>query len=253
MKTGSSHSSKAHDRETMKPFEPTPGRFYAAPRIDCLRKTFQRLLAPSSYLEDVFTEIYREKHWGDGESASGTGSGPEGSARVRALLPALLRTLGGRSLLDVPCGDFHWMRMLDLQLDSYVGADIVRELIERNTQLYAGPSRRFVVLDLTKNRLPAVDVILCRDGLGHLSNRDSLRAIRNIQHSGSRCLMATTFPQLDRNRDICSGQWRPMNLQLAPFHFPPPLALHVEESLRDAGYPSDKALGIWSIADLAAR
>lgn len=237
----------------MRPAEPTPCRFYSAPRADSLRRTLKRLLSPSSYLKDVFTEIYRGKHWVKGESVSGPGSGLEGSARIRALLSPLLRTLGARSLLDVPCGDCNWIRMLDLQLESYIGGDIVRELIDRNSRLYGHASRRFMVLDLTTSSLPVADVILCRDGLSHLSNRDSLRAVLNIKRSGARYLLATTFPQLDRNRDICSGQWRPMNLQLAPFHFPPPLAIHVEESLRDAGYPSDKALGIWSIADLAAR
>jgi hypothetical protein len=34
-----------------------------------------------------------------------------------------------KSLLDIPCGDFHWMRRVNLQGLSYVGADIVRELI----------------------------------------------------------------------------------------------------------------------------
>ena len=37
-----------------------------------------------------------------------------------------------KSILDIPCGDFYWMKGLDLKNINYVGADIVAPLIKKN-------------------------------------------------------------------------------------------------------------------------
>jgi hypothetical protein len=38
-------------------------------------------------------------------------------------------------LLDIPCGDFNWMKLLNLGVD-YIGADIVGELIAENRRRF---------------------------------------------------------------------------------------------------------------------
>ena len=69
-------------------------------------------------------------------------------------LPALVKELGVRSLLDAPCGDFNWMRHVDLDGVEYTGGDVVPELVARNRELYGAAGRRFVTLDLTRDPLP---------------------------------------------------------------------------------------------------
>lgn len=192
----------------------------------------------------VFSRIYMQNHWGDAESVSGTGSNREQTTAIRAALPALLTSLGG-SILDVPCGDFHWQLEAIPPTIRYIGGDIVPELIERNRAAYA--SRDFRVIDLIKDDLPASDVLLVRDCLVHLSFSDATRAIENIRKSNVRYLLATTFVDRTFNEDIPTGAWRPLNMQLAPFNFPSPLQL-VDE--RCTGNFSDKALGVWRISDL---
>jgi hypothetical protein len=190
---------------------------------------------------EVFTRIHRDNAWGNAESRSGAGSTLAYTESLRAELPALLRRLEVRTLLDLPCGDFHWLRHLDLGLDRYIGGDIVPALIDRLRRDCAAPGREFQVLDLIQDPLPAADALLCRDCLVHLSNRDALAALANIRRGRARWLIATTFPEVTKNRDIATGQFRPVNLCLPPFNLPPPV-----ESIRDtAASHLDRWLGVW--------
>jgi SAM-dependent methyltransferase len=197
-------------------------------------------------LTEVFTTILRENVWGSAETPSGLGSELEATAAVRHALPDLMRRHGVRSVLDIPCGDGRWMA--ELALDGYVGADIVAELIERNRQL--SPGRRFEVLDLTKDPLPRVDLVFCRDCLVHLSYINIGSAIANLQASGSRLLLATTFPGRGGNVDIADGDWRPLDFQDDPFRWPEPLELLNEHCREEGGAYLDKSLGLWRISDL---
>jgi hypothetical protein len=187
--------------------------------------------------------------WRSGESRSGPGSSLAETEVIRARLPQLVASLGVRSMLDIPCGDLHWIREIDLPLESYIGADIVTGIIDANTARFASPQRSFVRLDLRTDPLPRVDLVLCRDCLDHLSVDDVSSALSNIVRSGSAYLLATTYPQRDENPDIRTGDWRPLNLQREPFSLPQPLEL-INESSRKPGYP-DKSLGLWRVSDLA--
>lgn len=198
----------------------------------------------------VFTRIYTKRRW-KGESASGAGSSLEQTQAVREALPGLLRELEVSSLLDIPCGDLHWIKEVDLGKTDYIGADIVRPLIERNRQLFNGSGRRFETANLIADPLPAADAVLCRDCLVHLSHKDVLAALRNIKKSGARWLITTTYTSNNRqNVDILTGQWRAINLQLPPFNLPEPAKLIDEKCTEGDGSFTDKFLGVWRVADL---
>lgn len=162
---------------------------------------------------------------------------------IRRVLPDLLQRVGARSLLDAPCGDFNWMQHVDLSGVDYLGADVVPDLIARNQQEHGGGARRFELLDVTRDPLPRVDVILCRDCLTHLSFEDIRATLRNFQRSGSRFLLATTH-SVAEHHDIATGEFRMVNLQLPPIGLPPPTELVVE----DAGLR--KCLGLWALPHL---
>jgi hypothetical protein len=195
-------------------------------------------------LRNIFTDIYRSNFWADAESVSGRGSTIARTEVIRASLPVLLESVGAKTLLDAPCGDFNWMRYVDLSGIEYIGADVVLELIARNRRLFETESRSFVVLDITRDPLPAVDVILCRDCLIHLSSRHVRDTIANFKKSNSRFLLATTHVTVRENTDIQSGDRRPINLELPPFNFPPPLQSITEDA--EVG----KHLGLWSLATI---
>jgi hypothetical protein len=104
---------------------------------------------------------------------------------------------------------------------------------------------------VAKDSLPAVDMVFCRDLLVHLSYADAFAALRNLRASGSTYLFTTTFTRRSRNFDIpTTGEWRPLNLQLAPFGFSEPLTLINEKCTEGDGSWSDKGLGLWRISDL---
>lgn len=200
--------------------------------------------------EAVFAEIVTENKWGGTESVSGPGSSLEQTAAIREALPKVLAGLAAKSLLDLPCGDHHWMSAVDLSGVEYIGADIVGELIDRNRA--AHPGRRFERLDLLADELPRADVVLVRDCLVHLPFADVLRALRAIVASGSEWLLTTTFPGRV-NHDIALGEWRPLDLTAAPFGLPAPTRLINEGCTEQAGRFADKSLGLWRVADLARQ
>lgn len=231
----------------------------------------------------VFRHIYRNKTWGDAESVSGPGSELGETRKVREVLPALLRELGVKSMLDAPCGDWNWMKTIDLSGIDYIGAEVVPELVERNTRLYGlgpvpqaamgssagdsiarmresrapgaaatGGSRRFIIADITKDPLPRVDLILCRDCLVHLSNKLARAAIDNFRRSGGTWLLTTTYPGAlpgdGANRDIATGQFRMVDLTRPPFDMPPPERVINEESAEGGAH---KSLGLWRLGSSA--
>ena len=97
---------------------------------------------------------------------------------------------------------------------------------------------------------PAVDLILCRGCLVHFSFDDIARAVRAICASGSRLLLTTTFRARTANLPAKTGQWRPLNLEIAPLNWPPPIALIPEGCTENDGAFADKVLGLWRIDDL---
>lgn len=203
--------------------------------------------------ETVFRSFFRQNSWGSGESVSGAGSEFANTRVIAARLPALWSELRINKVLDLPCGDFHWMRTVDLSRVDYTGADIVAELVRSNNAAYASERIRFLRLDLVRDRLPRADFIMCRDCLVHLSYHDIFSGLRNICASGAKFLFTTTFPARSVNIDIPAGAWRPLNLQAAPFLLPTPMELLNEEYAGDDGAYLDKSLALWRVADLKER
>ena len=201
-----------------------------------------RHLGPS--VKDIFSSIHRHNSWADPESVSGRGSTLPRTAEVRRSLGTLLESVDARSLLDAACGDFNWMRQVGLENIQYTGTDVVPELITRNRQLYENQNRSFVLLDITSDPLPQVDVILCRDCFIHLSSSHIREAIANFKRSNSVFLLATTHTSIRENREIRTGGWRSVNLELPPFNFMPPIKLIIEDA------ESGKSLGLWNLEQL---
>jgi hypothetical protein len=160
----------------------------------------------------------------------------------------MLRELNVRSLLDLPCGDWAWMQRVDLSgIDSYIGGDIVPDLVNDLQERHAGPGRAFVVLDALSSDLPSVDAVIVRDLLGHLEHYQVRRLVQNVKRSGAVWLLATHYPELHHNVDIGMGGWRPQNMTLAPYGWPEPQRLLWE---RPPDERADKTVAVWSVAEL---
>jgi len=202
---------------------------------------------------DVFTEVYTQNAWA-AESRSGEGSTVHAARNIIREIPLLLKSISATSLLDVPCGDFMWMQTVDLAGVDYIGADIVPPLIEANQARYASGQRRFMVLDLTKDPLPAVDVILSRDCFLHLPLPMIFDALRNIAASQAKWLLTSSYvwrglPNNEETDGVFVGGRR-INLEVEPFHFCPPRRTIPENEALE--FCADKSLCLWRIEDVRA-
>ena len=162
-------------------------------------------------------------------------------------LEGLLRELDIRSMLDIPCGDFNWMKKLDLEDIDYHGADIVAELVKKNNLNYGSPSVKFSQLDITRHTLPKVDLVFCRDCLVHLPMNTAKTAIRNVLDSGSKYFACTTYPDHHENTNVKLGGWYPMNIEDKPFSFERPDFIIDERCKADNGRFPDKSIAVWKI------
>jgi SAM-dependent methyltransferase len=197
----------------------------------------------------LFTEIYKKNIWNGKESKSGPGSDYE---NTKYLIPELSRFIDDydiKSMLDIPCGDFNWMKRVSLNNVAYTGGDIVDDLIASNQSKYQKANIKFKVLDILNNKLPKVDLMLVRDCFVHLTTEDIQKALMNIKDSKSKYLLSTSFTwrHMDSNKKIKTGGWRRINLEDKPFSLPKPITYLVEgEPL----YHRDKSLGLWLIKDI---
>ncbi len=199
-----------------------------------------------------FTEIFRSNAFLGRESRSGEGSGLLQTSIIRQELPALLNNIGARTLLDAPCGDLFWISKMELNIENYIGIDIVHELIVENSRLHGDRRHLFFEKNIIDDELPSADVILCRDCLVHLTYAQCFKVINNFKKSGSTYLLTTTFVDRETNGDLATGLWRPLNLERQPFLFPKPLTVINENCTEDNGDYSDKSLGLWLLNDIPA-
>jgi hypothetical protein len=227
-------------------------RFYTAVRNNAprrLRSIINERMTIDSLGADgpkqVFTNIFRRNWWNNGESRSGWGAELKRTETIRAELHDFVRRHSIQSLLDAPCGDFHWMKLVQWPAGfRYIGADIVHDLIAENRRKY--PDVEFMEFDVLRDSHPDVDAWLARDLMIHFPD-DAVRiAIDQFRRSTISYLLATTYPHARQNTDIRFGQVRHLNLCAPPFGLPPPFAVLREDDDPDTG----RVIGVWRRSDI---
>jgi hypothetical protein len=208
------------------------------------------LFSEEANCEKIFTEIWKTWAWKGEYSASGAGSDLQQTAVIREKIPELLEQYHCKSIADAPCGDFYWLQTVDLPVEKYFGIDVVAPMIEALQEEFGNCQRSFLLKDLTKEIIPRVDLVLCRDCLIHLSYKDIKKVIFLLKLSGSKYLLTTSFVNRESNYDIPTGEWHPINLLKPPFNFPPPLEIINENCSEDDGKWSDKSLLLWKLSNL---
>jgi hypothetical protein len=227
-------------------------RFYASIRNNAPRKLRsiinERMTVDSLGTDNpkqIFTNIFERNWWNNAESRSGWGAELGRTVSIRAGLQDFVQRHALESLLDAPCGDFHWMRHVRWPNGfRYIGADIVHDLIIENRKRY--PGHEFIELDVLHDSLPDVDAWLARDLMIHFPDEAVRTAINQFRRSTARYLLATTYPNARQNSDIRYGQVRHLNLCAPPFGLPPPLEILREDDDPETG----RVIGVWHRADI---
>ena len=197
----------------------------------CLRFPFVRLksfrnrkkIFASTSAPEIFTKIYEVNWWGSSESLSGHGSTLLYTENLRKELPRLFQEFFINSVFDAPCGDFNWMKkVVGASGISYVGGDIVPQLIERNQATFADDKINFILLNIITDKFPKADLWICRDCLFHLSFEDIYLTLKNFTESEISYILTTTHNNTSgfKNLDIRTGDVRLIDLFSAPFFFP---------------------------------
>lgn len=200
--------------------------------------------------QERFEWIYKSNAWG-GLTPSGQGSSLDYTASLRRDLSKLLKDFSIRKVFDAPCGDFNWMRRVLSEVDiRYIGADIVYPLINSLNEKYGGPKTSFIHMDLTTDRFPNADLMICRDCLFHLSFEDAELVLSNFLRSGIPYLLTSTYVNKGAfvNKNIRTGEFRLIDLFADPFNFPKDPLVRIDDWIPP--YP-ERHICLWSRAQIA--
>ena len=200
-------------------------------------------------IKETFDSIAQDNFWSSEESVSGPGSELQHTKTLISKLNNVFVKYEIKTVLDLPCGDFNWMQKVDLSNTQYLGADIVESIIINNKSKYENDSIQFEMMDIITSKLGKHDLVLVRDCLVHFSYENIVKTIKNLKNSGSKYLLTTTFPDIAKNKDIVSGEWRPLNFAIYPFHFSEPIEL-INENYQGKERYKSKSMALWEISDL---
>lgn len=172
--------------------------------------------------ETTFTEIFVRNLWGCDQTRSGPTATLERTRELRELFPELLRSLGIESILDVGCGDWNWMRTVDLTGVNYLGVDIVTTLVESLQQSHTADTVNFQKMDVLREPPETADLWLARDLLCVLDYAGIHAFFEKFLESKSLYLAVTTVETNAENADSVPGICRMLDLFQQPFQIKNP-------------------------------
>ncbi len=112
---------------------------------------------------------------------SGAGSDHSVTAPFVDVVLRFVRERGINSLVDLGCGDFRVGSQLASSVRSYIGVDIVPNMIAENAKQYGRENVTFLCRDITSETLPFAELCIVRQVLQHLSNRQIAAALANLR------------------------------------------------------------------------
>lgn len=133
-------------------------------------------------------KISEEKRWGlpdDVDRKYSSGDGTRDKEIVLEYVAAVKNFFAQynnlKSGLDLGCGDFSVGVAFCEIFEDYQAADVAKNVIEENKDIYQTQNVKFSSIDLTIAEIPVSDVIFIRQVLQHLSNAEIGKFVRNIQ------------------------------------------------------------------------
>jgi hypothetical protein len=160
---------------------------------------------------EIFGDIYRDGLWGGarGQFYSGQGSDDEVTAEYVAIVKCYIDRHNIRSIVDLGCGDFRVGRQLLRPGVSYLGVDLIPQMIESHQIQFGSETVRFIVGDIIDDVLPDGELYLIRQVLQHLSNAQIGQVLEKLRDK-PHVLIAEHHPAPRRfkeyNRDKTPGQ-----------------------------------------------
>lgn len=203
----------------------------------------------------IFSDIYDNYgFYGSSESRSGQGSSIEATILIREKIKELIHNKNIKTVVDIPCGDFNWMKEIVFNFEHYIGGDIVEKCVEENNEKYGSKRIQFINFDLMVDKIPSGDLLIVRDVIGHFPIEDGKKIVKNIIDSNCKYLLATSWYDPDNsnfakehvNESIEYGRFYFLNLMSSPFNLPEP-ELYIDEGVSYEGDGKRKGLGLWDL------
>jgi len=154
------------------------------------------------------------------ETSSGAGSTIESTETVRKIIKNIIDKYNIESITDVTCGDFNWMRLVDLTGIQYLGIDVVDERVKINKEKYGSDNIKFRSINILNNKLKKKsDLVICRSIMAQLKYENSIKLLNNILHCKPKYVLLTSFPDFEESRNLNSNSFGEINVEKRPFNF----------------------------------
>jgi hypothetical protein len=188
-------------------------------------------------MENIFTEIYEKKIWGDNNSLeyNGTsGGGSEIDYNKFSYIPFLKNFIiykNIKNIVDLGCGDFKCGKLIYDDLDiNYTGYDTYKKIIEYHLKQHPLGKYSFIHLDFYNNKENIIngDMCILKDVLQHWSLDniynflDYLVKYKKFKY----ILICNCCNQTQDNTDIKNGDSRPLSCNYFPLKKYNPIKLY---------------------------
>lgn len=178
-------------------------------------------------LNFIFNTIYRENIWGNG---SGPGSDPEILKDYISFLDNFIKENNITSISDIGCGDWQYMKFINLDGINYTGYDVSSDIIDANSKNFSSENIHFIHYDGDFSKIKSTELAICKEVLQHLSNENIFNFIENMKKF-KYIIIGNTFKNSNTiNKDISSGACRTLDLRLAPFNIEAEHILTIDRS-----------------------
>jgi hypothetical protein len=176
-----------------------------------------------------------KKGWKSGlkdGTVCGIGSTLKYTQNFRDQLSTILTEYHITSINDAGCGDMHWISLVNLQGIEYKPFDI----IPKNDSV--------CVMDITSQKMPYADLILCRDVIWHLSNDRIKNMLSLFKSSKAKYLLMNFVLSDEPNIDLVGKSFRRINMLTDPFNLVEPLKIFCEN------IPDKRYVGLWDLSKI---
>ena len=112
---------------------------------------------------------------------------------------------------------FNLMKHFEFKNISYLGIDIVPNVIQKNIETYATQTINFDCQSITDYQVDSeFDLVLIKDVLQHLSSTNITKILQNTKHC--KCVIVTNDYSVDNNNEISDGEYSSIDLLQSPYN-----------------------------------
>ena len=177
-------------------------------------------------MENIFTNIYNTKRWGnnkskDYEGSSGQGSSVKYNEKYIEIVKKVISDYKINNIVDLGCGDFRIGRLIYDDINVlYTGYDTYKKIIDFNTAQHPESKYTFKHLDFYTNKENIIEGDMCilKDVLQHWSLHeiysflDYLVASKKFKY----ILLVNCCNQKEDDTNCVTGDFRSLSINFLP-------------------------------------